>query len=121
MKQALIFLGTALLAALFSLAPAQDKEADGGRKIFIEKKCNACHSVEVVGLKKKPNQKPPDLSSIGSELNSSFIAAYLRQKETLHDKKHLAAFKGNDEDLQTLAQWLDSLKETKRDSLKQQE
>lgn len=104
-----------LIAVAFSLEvlEAQEKKDDPGRTVFLQNKCNACHSVGVTGIPKRPNQKAPDLSTIGSTVKGSFIKAFLRKNETLHDRKHLGSFKGNDEELETLVQWLDSLKAPK--------
>ena len=91
------------------LAQEQTKD-DAGKKIFTDNKCQSCHSIEAVGIKKKPNQKPPDLSAVGAERKAEFLAAYLKKKETLNNAKHMVSFKGSDEDLGVLSTWLESLK-----------
>ena len=35
---------------------------------------------------------------------------FITKKEKLNNKLHMIAFKGSDEDLQTLAKWLETLK-----------
>ena len=106
--------GTVLgLATLVTISLAQsEKGGEGldGKKIFASKKCISCHSIEAVGFKKKPNQKPPDLSVVGGERNAEWIAKYLQKKESIEGRKHLVKFQGNDEELTALAQWLETLK-----------
>jgi mono/diheme cytochrome c family protein len=104
------FLALAVLSATsFAQSEKEDKGLDG-RKIFVEKKCNSCHSVEAVGFKKKPNQNPPDLSAVGSEHNADWLSKYLQKKEAIEGRKHLVKFQGSDEDLVSLTKWLETLK-----------
>lgn len=92
---------------------AQDKAAEG-KDLFVEKKCNGCHSVTVAGITKKApstsKQGPPDLSTVGSQHAPGFIAKFITKEDTLHGKKHLIKFNGNDEELKTLSEWLENLK-----------
>lgn len=86
-------------------------EAVTAKKIFEDSKCNSCHSVESQGLEaKKKSDKYPDLSNTGSTLTSDFIIKFLKKDETIDGKKHPIAFKGEEAELQTLADWLASLK-----------
>ncbi|MBI3587372.1 MAG: c-type cytochrome [Ignavibacteriales bacterium] len=111
MKGFYLIVGILLSSILFfSLTVAQDEKGEAEKKIFTEQKCNSCHSIEVVGLKKRPNQKPPDLSEVGSEQKAEFLAKYLRKQETIGGAKHMVAFKGSDEELEKLTKWLESLK-----------
>lgn len=108
-------IGLAVLAAMSiaSLAAAQDENAVDEKKLFTDKKCNVCHSIEAVGIKKKPNQKPPDLSTVGSEKTAEFLVKYLKKQETIEGRKHMGTFKGSDEELEALTKWLGSLKSNK--------
>ncbi len=97
--------------AAWSVLVAQEQGKENpAKKIFTDNKCQSCHSIEAVGIKKKPNQKPPDLSTVGSEQKADFLKAYLKKKESLNGAKHLVNFKGSDEELETLTKWLESLK-----------
>jgi mono/diheme cytochrome c family protein len=107
------FLMALFLIACFlgisAYAQAQDEPA--GKTIFMNSKCNTCHSIESMGITKKmASSKAPDLSNVGSERKADWIMKWLKKEETLHEKKHLAEFKGTDEDLKTLATWLETLK-----------
>ena len=109
------FMSAFLTFWLFSTATAQETKAKDEKKldskaIFLNKKCNTCHSVEAVGITKKTSSStktgPPDLSAEGSKRDSTFLANWLQKKETLHGKKHLLKFAGSDEEFKALVQWL---------------
>lgn len=111
----------ALLMGLFLIgsAVAQEKAvkeapASKGKQIFVEKKCVGCHSIEAEGLTKKTpsttKSGPPDLSAVGADVKPGFIAKYLSKEADLHGKKHMMKFAGSDEDLKTLASYLEGLK-----------
>lgn len=111
----LMSIGVAILILGLSWLMAQDdKDAEQGKIIFRENKCQSCHSIEAAGMKKKPNQKPPDLSAVGSEHEAAFLTAFLKKKETINERKHAVSFKGSDEELDTLVKWLVSLKDVKK-------
>ena len=107
---ALWFLST---AAAQELKENDEKKLDG-KTIFMGKKCNSCHSIEVAGITKKTSSSsktgPPDLSDEGSKRDSTFLANWLEKKETIKGKKHLLKFAGSDEELKALVQWLITLK-----------
>jgi cytochrome c peroxidase len=89
---------------------AQEEKKNNGLKLFTESKCTSCHSLESAGIKKKPNQKPPDLSNAASLGTPEFIGKYLQKTETKNGRKHLMLFKGSDEELKTLTEWLVTIK-----------
>lgn len=112
----------ALIVSLFIVgtAWAEDgtaKDAPKGKQIFLDKKCNQCHSIESEGIMKKtPSTSktgPPDLSAVGAEVKPGFIAKYLQKDAELHGKKHMIKFSGTDEDLKTLTSYLEGLKSKK--------
>lgn len=94
---------------------AQDaKMLEAGKKAFMDNKCNMCHSVAAEGITKtmKSSSKtgPPDLSGIGAKQNADFFVKYLKKEADLNGKKHSKTWTGKDEDIQTIAKWLESLK-----------
>lgn len=97
------------IVALFGLTYsfAQDKEP-AGQKVFVDKKCGTCHSVESAGLTSK-KKDAVDLSNAGAQ-KADVLAKYLKKEAKLNDKEHKTAFKGTDEELKDLASWLESLK-----------
>ena len=107
-----------MLTAAFFLSSAWSFPTDPpGKTIFQASKCSNCHSIKAQGVTKVSSDEakemektPPDLSAVGTKHTPDWITKFLLKKETLNDKKHLKKFKGSEEELQTLATWLGSLK-----------
>jgi mono/diheme cytochrome c family protein len=122
MKRTFITSGiTALgLAAIVVLAGATAGSSSDGKSIFSANKCNSCHTIQSQGIAKAGGEtvqgkvQPPDLSGVGLKHNAAWIAGYLQKRESLDGEKHLKKFKGSDEDLTTLATWLESQKKKSR-------
>ena len=107
------FLGVTAYVQALDEQPAKEP---AGKTIFLENKCNTCHSIDSFGITKKlASSKAPDLSNVGSEKKADWIIKWLKKEETLNDKKHLATFKGTEEDMKTVAAWLESLKKPKEE------
>ena len=88
------------LIILSGLASAQDNEVkENGRKIFIEKRCYTCHTINAEadaiqkekeafakskGVELKPDDEKkeegiaPDLSDIGNKVDTEFLQAFLK-------------------------------------------
>ncbi|GAB1370608.1 hypothetical protein MASR1M45_06690 [Candidatus Kapaibacterium sp.] len=94
----------------FSFAEGKD-----GKTIFEDAKCAACHSVTAASIEaKKKSDKVPDLSTLTADKDLEFFTKYMKKDEVLNGKKHPVPFKGSDEDLKIMLEWLMSLKaETK--------
>ena len=119
-----IGLGLALVAGV---ALAQDKPAArDGKAVFLENKCNTCHTIQSAGVEKKKattaeegeekksDKKPPDLSGVGLERKPEWIAAYLMKTESIKGEKHGRKFRGPEADLKLVSAWLSSLKTKKK-------
>jgi mono/diheme cytochrome c family protein len=104
----LIIFFSAILFFGFSNSTAEPE----GKTVFVNSKCGSCHSVEAAGLTSK-SKKSTDLSEAGKKHDEEVIAKYVTKKEKLNDKLHPAQFKGTDEELKQLTEWLSSLKGTK--------
>jgi len=136
MKTLGMALGTALvlMVTVGSAAADDAKKAPDGKPIFLNYKCSSCHEIASQGITKKAaatpaatpaspatpgtpatttSRKPPDLSGVGLVRKADWIKGYLQKKESIEDRKHMKAFKGTDEELATLAGWLESLKDEK--------
>jgi cytochrome c2 len=100
-----VFSIVALYGLTFSLA--QDKEP-AGQKVFVEKKCGTCHSVESAGLTSK-KKDAVDLSNVGVN-KADLLTKYLKKEAKISDKDHKIAFKGSDEELKNLVSWFQTLK-----------
>lgn len=100
---ALGFLGITLV----QFAKAEDKT---GKTIFEESKCTACHGIQSQGIEaKKKSDKNPDLSKLTEGKDADFFMKYMKKEETLNSKKHAIPFKGSDEDLKIMVDWLISI------------
>jgi len=96
-----------LTALLFGNADAQTKEHPG-KKVFVDSKCQTCHAVESHELTSK-SKKAVDLSNVGGIYRANYLEQFLLKKEKINNKMHTLAFKGSNEDLHNLAEWLQTL------------
>lgn len=88
---------------------------DAGKTIFKASKCSTCHAVKSQSIVKgsgdgTEGKDAPDLSGVGTKHTAAWMTKYLLKKETIDDKKHLKKFKGTDDELETLSNWLATLK-----------
>jgi mono/diheme cytochrome c family protein len=98
------------IVSFVSISMAADTAA-AGQKLFMDKKCNTCHSVDSMKITKKlASSKAPDLSNIGAEKNAEWIQKWLKKEVDLNGKKHTPTWGGTPEDLKTLSEWVASLK-----------
>ncbi len=104
-----------ILFAGFRALSLQEEEP-AGKRIFIDNKCTSCHTVAAAGITSKTKKKNiVDLSDVGNELKSDFIIKFVTKQEKLEGVGHPIAFKGSEEELNTLVKWLESLKVTKEE------
>lgn len=110
-----------LLAFLASNAGAADAVAPG-QDIFIKNKCSQCHTITALKITKEEGAEeeeavegeekvdPPDLSDVGKNRTAEWITKWEKKEEKNKGRKHKKKWKGTDEDLKTLADWLATLK-----------
>jgi len=120
-------LAVSLALLVFVLWTGTARAEKSGKDLFVEKKCNKCHSIdaEKIAKKEEPGEaeeegeeaggkeekKPPDLSGVGKKHDADWITGWLQKKiKTDKGKKHKGKFKGTDEELKTLVTWLSGLK-----------
>mgnify|MGYP003502402314 FL=1 len=111
MKNILIYLGLVItIVALYGFAfTIADEKSDDGKKVFVDNKCNMCHTVTSAGIESKKSDAV-DLSTVGKDRTVEFLTKYLKKEAKLNDKDHKSSFKGTDEDLAKLVEWLSTLK-----------
>jgi len=111
-------------AVLVAAAAAQDKPAAAakdGKTLFLDNKCNTCHTIQVQSIPKKKaeptdakeeksEKKPPDLSAVGLERKAPWMSKYLMKTEAIKGEKHGRKFRGTEAELTTLTTWLETLK-----------
>ena len=108
-KAVMLFLGLFVVAFLASAAYAQEEPA--GKKLFMDNKCNMCHSITSQTVEKKmAASKAPDLSNVGSTRDAAWITKWLNKEVDIEGKKHPATVKLADADTKTLTDWLATLK-----------
>jgi mono/diheme cytochrome c family protein len=107
MKRTLITLG-ALALGIGTIAAG---DAGTGKDLFVANKCNVCHGISAQGIAKTmAASKAPDLSKAGKSANAATLKAYLMKTAQINGKNHSKKWAGSDADLQTVANWLASLK-----------
>jgi mono/diheme cytochrome c family protein len=111
MKNVLIYLFlVGAIVALYGFAfTIANQPGDDGKKIFVDNKCAMCHTVNSAGVESKKSDAV-DLSTVGKDRTVEFLMKYLKKETKLNEKDHKSSFKGSDEDLQVLVDWLVSLK-----------
>lgn len=117
--------GLLILGVVFGFALSGPEKALAQKEIFLDKKCNRCHSISAAGIERKGESEgsdetvaqPPDLSHVGKYHDVAFIKGFVT-KTTDHvahegvaaTGKHPMKFKGSDDELDKVATWLASLK-----------
>jgi mono/diheme cytochrome c family protein len=97
----------AFCATVFSTAEAAD-----GKEIFLGQKCNLCHTIDSQEIAKTSEKmKAPDLSNAAGLIESAdWAKKFLKKEVKKDDKAHQREFKGTDEELDAVVQWLMTLK-----------
>ena len=104
----ILFISAIVALFAFAFSFSQSTELDG-QQIFTDIKCTKCHSVESLEIVSTKDD-PTDLSNVGADKDAEFLKKYLVKEEIMNDKKHKAKFKGSDDELNTLVDWLLTLK-----------
>lgn len=82
-----------------------------GKEMFVEMKCNKCHSIDAEGIEQtKKKQKGGDLSEVGKERDAEWMTKYIKKEVDIEGKKHKNKWKGTDGELKTIVDWLATLK-----------
>ena len=104
----ILFISAIVALFAFAFSFSQD-QALSGKDIFVDAKCNSCHTVksnEIISKK----EDAFDLSNAGTSGDVQLLKTYLLKEAKINDKEHKTKFKGSDAELNTLAEWLASLK-----------
>jgi len=125
-----LLIGAAAAQDKPAAAPAATPAAKDGKTLFLENKCNTCHTIQAAGVEKrkasseeaaaeskdksKSEKKPPDLSSVGLDQKPEWIAKYLMKTESIKGEKHGRKFRGTEPELKTVSEWLGSMKTPKK-------
>lgn len=96
-------------------ATAVAEELDG-KALFVEThKCNMCHGVPAAEIESKTKSESMKGADLGGKIEAEFdkLAAFMRNEAELDGAKHKKPFKGSDEELQAIVDWLGSLEPPK--------
>ena len=106
-----LFAPLPLFWLVLSFAMPRAQAADG-KQLFQDNKCNTCHSIksQQVESTKKGDDKIVDLSKVGNSHDSAWIKQWLNKEAEKDGKKHKKKWSGSEGDLDTLVNWLASLK-----------
>ena len=91
---------------------AEEEPALDGKTLFTEThKCNMCHGVPAEGIEAKVKSDSMKGGDLGGKIEMELgeIAAYVRKEAELDGKTHKKPFKGTDEELQAIVDWLATL------------
>ena len=111
-----VFCGLALCffcftGAILMAEPTAPLADDDGKETFIQN-CAECHGVKVAEIEAKTKDsklKGPDLTNIGEKYQTQWIKRYVKEEVDKDGQAHLKKFKGSDEELQAIVDWLGSL------------
>lgn len=109
---ALYLLFVISIIALYGFAYSIPSEDAPGKKVFVDNKCTMCHSVEAAQITSK-KKDASDLSKLSADMTEEFLTKYLKKEESIDGKKHKATFKGTEEELKQMVDWLITFKEKK--------
>lgn len=101
----------AVLVAASLAIPAAATDAEKAQELFVDThKCNTCHTVDAASIEARSEKmKSTDLSGYSSDDVAS-LARFLRKEAPGADgEDHKRTFKGTDEELQAIVDWLASL------------
>ena len=101
-----------MIAASLAAPPTAAGEELDGEALFTEThKCNMCHAVPAVGIEAKTKSEKMKGGDLGGKIEGelSELAAYLRKEAEIDGKTHKKPFKGTDEELQAIIDWLGGL------------
>ena len=108
-----VFCGLALCFFVFTGAaltvePIATPALEDGKEAYV-KHCGECHGVKVARISpttKNADDRGSDLTGIGEKYQSDWLKKYVMEEEELDGKSHKKKFKGSDEELQVLVDWL---------------
>lgn len=96
------------------LAFAPRAQAADGKQVFLDSKCATCHSVKSQKIdatkKEEGENKIVDLSDTGAKHDAAWMKKWLNKEVEKDGKKHKKKWQGSDADLDTLVNWLMTLK-----------
>ena len=113
MRKPLLLAAGVVLTASFLAAPSR---AADGKAVFQAQKCDTCHAVstaDIAATTKSEKMKGPDLVGVVQAHDRAYVADVVRKKINTSDgKKHVKEWKGTEEELQALIDFLEAQKKS---------
>jgi len=103
-----LFISAIIALFAFAFSFSQDQDLNG-KQIFVDSKCNNCHTVTSIEITSKKDDAV-DLSNAGSSGDGQLIKSYLLKEVKINDNDHKVKFNGSEAELNTLSEWLASLR-----------
>lgn len=103
-----LLLATLTLAFAVTFVSSAGAAVDG-KAIFLAQKCNLCHGIAAAGITPTSTKvKAPDLTGKVKAADAPKLIKFLRKLEPggEKNKKHAKEFKGTDEEVQAILDWL---------------
>lgn len=98
---------------ILSWNPAASAGEEPGKQLFLDNKCNMCHSIEALEIERTSSSdklKAVDLSTVGDDLDLEWAVKFLMKEIEREGALHKKTFKGTKDDATTIANWLMTLK-----------
>lgn len=82
-----------------------------GKEVFLAQKCNICHAVSSAGIEAttaSEKMKGPDLIGVGDrhDNDKEWFVKFVKREVELDGSLHKKPYKGTDEELAALIDWL---------------
>lgn len=104
MRQRLSLSVALCVLVVLAVAPLFAGEESPGKQIYLDQKCNMCHPVSTAGIESKMDKG--DLVGLADQYEADWLVQYLKKEADKDGKTHGKAFKGTDEELKALVDWL---------------
>ena len=110
MKRGMIVpMALAVAVLMLAIVPAGSQDRDAvngpGEAVFVSQGCYGCHQIGKFGT-----PIGPDLSHLGAKYPAGYLAAWLRDPESVRPTAHMPKLELTPEEIRSLATYLASLK-----------
>lgn len=105
MRKGMIFAAGLVMVLAAVGAVAGEGDAPAGQVAFETLKCNMCHSVSTAGVEAK-SEKMFKGDLVDLDYEAEWLAQYIQQEIEVDGEPHKKEFKGTDEELQAIVDWL---------------
>jgi cytochrome c5 len=102
-----------LALVLVGVALSTPASAVDGKAIFQAQKCDTCHSVSTAAIEattKSDKMKAGDLVGVVQAHDRAWVTDYIKKVADKDGKKHTKEFKGTDEELNAIVDFLEAQK-----------